>query len=210
MPLRVVVLGAGFGGLELSTLLSEKLGDQADITLIDHGDAFVFGFSKLDVVFGHKAAEAVRLPYADIAKQGVRFVKETITAIDAEARRVTTAGGTYEGDALVIALGADYDWDATPGLADAESEFYTVAGAERLASRLPEFNEGRALIAVGGAPYKCPPAPSEASLMLHDYLVARGIRDRCEITFALPLPSPVPPSPDTSRAFIAEFKRRGI
>ena len=50
MPLRVVVLGAGFGGLELSTLLSEALGEQLDLTLIDKNDAFVFGFSKLDDV----------------------------------------------------------------------------------------------------------------------------------------------------------------
>ena len=52
MSARIVVLGAGFGGLELSTVLSEELGDGVDVTLIDKGDAFVFGFSKLDVMFG--------------------------------------------------------------------------------------------------------------------------------------------------------------
>jgi sulfide:quinone oxidoreductase len=46
---RVLILGAGFGGLELATMLSEALGDDVDATLIDHGDAFVFGYSKLDV-----------------------------------------------------------------------------------------------------------------------------------------------------------------
>jgi sulfide:quinone oxidoreductase len=210
MPMRVVVLGAGFGGLELSTLLSDALGEDVDVTLIDKGDGFVFGFSKLDVVFGHATPDAVWLPYSEIAKPGVRFVKETVTAIDAETRSVTTDAGTYEGDALVIALGADYDWDATPGLAAAESEFYSVPGAEHLATRLPDFTEGRAVIAVGGAPFKCPPAPSEAALMLHDHLVERGVRDRCQITFAIPLPTPVPPSPETSRAFMAEFEQRGI
>jgi Pyridine nucleotide-disulphide oxidoreductase len=49
---RVVVLGAGFGGLELSTILSEELGESVDVTLIDRSDAFVFGYSKLDVMFG--------------------------------------------------------------------------------------------------------------------------------------------------------------
>ena len=45
------MLGAGFGGLELATTLSESLGDQSDVTVIDKADAFVFGYSKLDVMF---------------------------------------------------------------------------------------------------------------------------------------------------------------
>ena len=56
MPLRALVLGAGFGGLELSTRLAEELGDQVHVTLIDKSDAFVFGFSKLDVMFGRRSA----------------------------------------------------------------------------------------------------------------------------------------------------------
>ncbi|MGA8805025.1 MAG: NAD(P)/FAD-dependent oxidoreductase, partial [Solirubrobacterales bacterium] len=64
----------------MSTALSEALGEQVDVTLIDKGEAFVFGFSKLDVMFGREAPDAVRLPYRDFAKPGVRFVRETITA----------------------------------------------------------------------------------------------------------------------------------
>jgi NADPH-dependent 2,4-dienoyl-CoA reductase/sulfur reductase-like enzyme len=113
---RIVILGAGFGGLELATTLSEALGDDVAVTLIDKNDSFVFGYSKLDVLFGRATADAVRIPYARIAKPGVRFVQETITAIDPEARRVTTDADAHEADVLVIALGADYDLDATPGL----------------------------------------------------------------------------------------------
>ncbi|AZO48112.1 MAG: NAD(P)/FAD-dependent oxidoreductase [Mesorhizobium sp.] len=206
---RVLVLGAGFGGLELTSLLSETFGDGIDVTLIDKSDAFVFGFSKLDVMFGHRTADAVRLPYSNYAKPGVHLLRQTVTAIDPERRRVTTDGGVHEADFLVVALGADYDFDATPGLADT-NEFYTVAGAERLRDVLPTFTKGRALVGVCGAPYKCPPAPSECALMLHDYLVKRGVREACEINFVLPLPSPVPPSPETSRALVAAFVERNI
>src|SRR6266513_1793291 len=159
---RFVVLGAGFGGLELATFLSEALGSDAGITLIDENDAFVFGYSKLDVMFGRKEPREVRLLYDDFVKPGVRFLRETITAIDPEARRVTTNAGIHDADILVIALGADYDFDATPGLAEAGNEFYSVAGAERLATLLPSFSRGRAIVGVCGAPFKCPPAPSEA------------------------------------------------
>jgi sulfide:quinone oxidoreductase len=207
---RVVILGAGFGGLELSTMLSEALGEDADVTLIDKSDSFVFGFSKLDLMFGREAPETVRMPYRKLTKPGVRLLRETVTAIDPEARRVSTDAGVHEADVLVVALGADYDFDATPGLAAAGNEFYSVAGAERLASLIPDFSSGHAVIGVCGAPFKCPPAPSECALLLDDELNSRGVRDACRISFVVPLGSPVPPSPETSAALAEEFAKRDI
>ena len=207
---RVLVLGAGFGGLELTSILSATFGDTIDLVLIDRSDAFVFGFSKLDVMFGRATLDSVRIPYRSIAKPGVRVLQHEITAIDPAARRVTTDAGTFEADFLVIALGADYALDATPGLAEFGQEFYSVAGAARVRELLPAFPGGRIIVGVCGAPYKCPPAPSETALLLHDYFETRGIRDRCEITAVLPWASPVPPSPDTSRALVAAFAERRI
>ena len=209
MSERIIVLGAGFGGLELCTVLSDELGEDANVTLIDKGEAFVFGFSKLDVMFGRTTPEAVRMPYEKIDKPGVRYVRETVTAIDPEGKLVVTESGSHEADILVVALGADYDLDATPGLADAH-EFYSVAGAEELAGVIPGFSSGRAVIGVCGAPFKCPPAPSEACLLLHDHLVERGVRDDCQITFVIPFGTPVPPSPETSAALIEAFAERDI
>jgi sulfide:quinone oxidoreductase len=210
MSERIVVLGAGFGGLELCTMLSELLGEDADVTLIDKSDAFVFGFSKLDMMFRGAAPESLRMYYRDMVKPGVRVLRETITAIDPESRTVSTDAGTHAADVLVIALGADYDMDATPGLAEAGGEFYSVAGAERLAGVIPSFSRGRAVIGICGAPFKCPPAPSECALMLDDELRERGVRDACEISIVMPLGTPVPPSSETSAALEQEFAARGI
>lgn len=210
MKLRVGVLGAGFGGLELSTILSEALADRLDLTLIDKNDSFFFGFSKLDVMFGRKTPDAVRLSYSNIVKAGVVFRQETITAIDPEARRVTTNNGTYEADVLVIALGADYDLTATPGLTEGGNEFYSFAGAERLREVLPTFTKGHAIVGVTSAPFKCPPAPSEAALLLHEHLTTRGVRDACKISLVMPFGAPIPPSPATSRALLAAFAEREI
>jgi sulfide:quinone oxidoreductase len=207
---RVLILGAGFGGLEIATLLAERGGGEIEVTLIDKGEGFVFGFSKLELMFDRATVEEVRIPYAGLAKPGVTMVRETITAIDPAARRVTTEGGEYEGEAMVIALGADYDFDATPGLAAGGNEFYSVAGAERAAAAIAGFDRGEAVIGVCGAPFKCPPAPSECALLLDDELRARGVREQCRISFVIPLPSPVPPSPETSAALEAEFAERGI
>lgn len=210
MKLRVVVLGAGFGGLEVSAMLSEALPDRLDLTLIDKNDSFFFGFSKLDVMFGRKTSEAVRFAYSAIDKPGVRFRQETITGIDPQRRVVTTDRGTYEADVLVVALGADYDLEATPGLREGGNEFYSFAGAERLREVLPTFTKGRAIVGVTSTPFKCPPAPSEAALLLHDHLSAHGVRGACEISLVMPFGAPIPPSPASSRALLSAFAERGI
>lgn len=207
---RVLVLGAGFGGLELTTILSETFGGAIDVVLIDKSDAFVFGFAKLDVLFGRKMPAEVRNPYRDVVKPGVRFVQSTVRAIDPAAKKAVTDAGTFEGDVLVVALGADYDQAATPGLIEGGNEFYSVPGAIALRDVLPAFERGPAIIGVTGKSFKCPPAPSEAALLLHDYLTARGRRAAVDISVVMPFGTPIPPSPDTSVAVLAAFAERGI
>jgi sulfide:quinone oxidoreductase len=207
---RVLILGAGFGGLELATSLSDALGDEVAVTLIDKSDSFVFGFSKLDVMFGMAEPAAVRLPYRAIAKPGVEFRQETILAIDPDRKWAMTDGGTYEGDVLVVALGADYCPSATPGLVEGGHEFYSVAGAERLRGVLAEFRGGSVVVAVTTSHYKCPPAPSETAFLVHDYLVKRGLRDGSRITLVTPFGTPLPVSAEVGAAILRELSERGI
>jgi sulfide:quinone oxidoreductase len=207
---RVLVLGAGFGGLELTTQLSDELGDDAEIVLIDKGEGFVFGFSKLDVMFGRTVPEAVVHPYRDVVKPGVRFVQTEIRAIDPVARTVETDAGTFAGDVMVVALGADLDPAATPGLVEGGHEFYTVPGAFAVRDVLAEFPGGRVIVGVTSTPFKCPPAPSETALLVHDFLTERGLRDRSDVALLMPLPVPIPPSPVASEAILAAFAARDI
>jgi sulfide:quinone oxidoreductase len=208
--MRVVVLGAGFGGLELTAALSGEFGAAADVVLVDRSSAFVFGFSKLDVMFSRKEPDAVRHLYRDIVKPGVRFVQARITQIDPATRYVETSAGSFEADVLVIALGADLDPAATPGLVQGGNEFYTVPGALAAREALAHFKGGPVIVGVSAMPIKCPPAPSETALLLHDFLVERRLRDASEITLVMPTPAPVPPSPDASQALLAAFAERGI
>ena len=210
MSVHVVILGAGFGGLELASRLAEDLVDEVEVTLIDQSNSFLFGFSKLDLMFGKRSSQEVRLYYGDIAKPNVQFRQETIREIDPQARRVVTDQAQYEADVLVVALGADLDVSATPGLAEGGHEFYSVAGAERVRDVLPSFDAGVAVIGVLGPVFKCPPAPYEAALMLHDYLVQRGVRDDVTIHLISPLPSPIPVSQETSAAVVELLTEAGI
>lgn len=207
---RVVVLGAGFGGLEVAAALSERLGDDADVVLIDRAGVFVLGFSKLDVMFGRTSIDHVTHRYADLVRPGVHFVQATIEAIDPATREVLTDRGTFLADILVLALGADLHPEATPGLLEDGHEFYTVEGAVATGEALAAFEGGRVVVGVTGTPFKCPPAPSETALLVHDFLDEKGLLDRSRVSLAMPLPVPIPPAPDASRAILAAFAERGI
>lgn|GEM_PF-70016 len=209
-PARILVLGAGFGGLELSAALSSALGEDADVTLMDKAPGFVFGFSKLDVMFGKRSLAEVFHLYRDVSKPGLRFVQATVRSIDPLAKRVETNVGSFRGDVIVLALGADVDPGATPGLVEAGCEFYTNEGAFATSEAIAQFSGGRVIVGVTSAPFKCPPAPSETALLMHDYLAARGLRSRSAVELVMPLPTPIPPSPQASAALLAAFAEQGI
>jgi sulfide:quinone oxidoreductase len=207
---HVVILGAGFAGLELATRLSESLAGEVRTTLIDQNDSFTFGFSKLDVLFGRQTREDVLLHYSDLSKDGVEFRQERVTEIDPETRRVTTDDASYDADILVVALGADYDFAATPGFAEGGVEYYSVAGAERMRDALADFHSGTILIGILGHPFKCPPAPFEAALLLHDHFLERGVRDAVEIRTVGPMAAPVPITKKLSQKILDLLSERDI
>ena len=207
---HVVILGAGFGGLELATRLSETSADAVSVTLIDRNAAFFFGFSKLEVMLGRQSGEEIMLPYRELAKDGVEFRQETVTAVDAAARRVTTDAGSYDADFLVVALGADYDFAATPGFAEGGHDYYTLAGAERLRDALAGFKGGKVLVSILGQPFKCPPAPFEGSFMLDEHFKQQGIRDAVEMTTTFPMSRPVPVTGEVSQMFRDGLASRNV
>jgi sulfide:quinone oxidoreductase len=208
--MKVVIVGAGFGGLETATCLSETLGREVDVTLIDKSDRFVFGYSKLDVMFGRVSPDVIGLPYRAFNKAGVTIRQEIVTAIDPGAKRVTTDKASYDAEVLVVALGADYDVEATPGLTDGGHEFYSVDGALKVRDILPTFRGGTVVVGVMTPHYKCPPAPSEAAMLMHDYLTARGLRGRSRIVMTTPMSSPLPVSKAAGDGILARFAQLGI
>jgi sulfide:quinone oxidoreductase len=123
---------------------------------------------------------------------------------------VATGAATYDADFLVVALGADYDLAATPGFVEGGFEYYSVDGAERLRDELPSLHGGKVLLAVLSIPFKCPPAPYEGILLLHDYLVERGIRDATRLHVITPQPAPIPVSQQASEAVELTMAARGI
>jgi sulfide:quinone oxidoreductase len=161
-------------------------------------------------MLGRQSADDVRLHYREINRDGVDFRQETVIGLDPATRRVTTDAGVYDADFLVVAMGADYDMDATPGLEVGGFEYYTVAGAERLRDALADFEGGRVLVSVLGQPFKCPPAPFEGAFLLHEYFTQRGIRDSVQMTSTFPMQHPVPVTGEVAQMFRDALAARGI
>ena len=207
---HVVILGAGFGGLELSARLSAGFDDRIKITLNDKNEAFNIRFSKFELMFGRQGREDVNSYYRTIAKAGVEFRQELVTSIDPVSRRVVTEKGAYNADVLVVALGADYDLGATPGFAQGGHEFYSVAGALRLREVLLGVTSGNVVVAVLNEPFKCPPAPCEAAMLLDEYFSGRGTRGNIDISVISPWGIPIPASGPASTAILERFRARNI
>jgi sulfide:quinone oxidoreductase len=206
----VLILGAGFGGLELATRLSETAADAVQVTLIDRNDSFFFGFSKLEVMLGRQSAEEIRLPYGEIEKEGVEFRQETVTRVDPVSRRVRTDAAAYDADFIVVALGAEYDFAATPGFEQGGHEYYSLAGAERLRDALSSFKGGKVLLSILGQPFKCPPAPFEGSFLLDEHFTQLGIRDSVEMATTFPMARPVPVTGEVAQMFRDGLAARNV
>ena len=207
---RVLILGAGFGGLELSSRLSDSLADQVEVTLIDKNEGFIFGFSKFDLMLGRSSRSDVTYFYKDIAKPAVEFRQETVLSIDPVNRMVTTDKQSYETDVLVVALGAEFNIDSTPGFAEGGQEFYSVPGAIALHDTLKTFKAGKLVIGIIGQPFKCPPAPCEAAMLLDEWFEERGVADDIDISVVSQWAVPIPPSPDGTKAILKKFEERGL
>ncbi|MDX1689375.1 MAG: FAD-dependent oxidoreductase, partial [Candidatus Promineifilaceae bacterium] len=207
---EIVILGAGFGGLEAATGLSEGLDPSHRITLIDKVDHFYVGFSKFEVMFGRQPAERVKAYYADLAHERVNFVQGTIEAIDLEQKRVRTREDAFNYDYLIVALGAELAPELTPGFVEDGQEFYSLEGAERLYPVLDEFRSGTILLSIFGSPYKCPPAPYEAAFLLHDFYRAKGVREQVAIKMLIPAAVPLPVAPGAAEEVRRRFAERDI
>ncbi len=210
MAPHVLILGGGVGGVELSNALSKKAKHRAEITVIDRKSKFEFAPSFSWLMVGTRRPEQIQRDLTQITKRGIAFVQDEVTQISPSDHMVKTKASSFEYDYLVVALGAEYDYQTIPGLQRAH-HIYDLESAVRLRDELEKFNGGRIAIGVARTPFKCPAAPYEAALLIDHQLRKRGIRDKTSITFFTPEGQPLPAAgPEIGGKILPLFRDRGI
>jgi sulfide:quinone oxidoreductase len=132
-------------------------------------------------MLGERTYEQISQSRAALIAPGVRFVEAQVESLSLADRKVTAGGSPFPWDHLVIALGADLDMSAVPGLGEAAHTFYTIDGAQRLKGELERFSGGDVVILIPRLPFKCPPAPYEAAMLLHDLFERRGLAGKARL-----------------------------
>lgn len=176
-----VILGGGFGGLAAANALRGRLPAEHEVVVVDAAPRFHVGAGKTWVMLGERTYEEISQARAALLAPGVRLVEAEVRGISLGSRTVSAGAEPLRWDFLVIALGADLDLSAVPGLAEAAHTFYTVEGAQRLKGVLDAFAGGDVAILIPRTPFKCPPAPYEAAMLLHEALQRRGLGGKCRL-----------------------------
>jgi sulfide:quinone oxidoreductase len=211
MPVKVLIIGGGFGGLAAATELAKLAGSRVAVTVIDREPRFFMGFTKLWVAVGRRKAEECMHPRERLSRQGVEFILDEARGLDASRKELLTGAGPIPYDKLVLAPGLAVVPEAVPGLAEHGLNLYQMSGAEEVHAALRAFAGGDILLAVCAMPFKCPPAPYEAALLLDDFLRARGVRDKARIAIATPEPRPVPVlAPEIGNGVLAQLGAHGV
>lgn len=143
MKPRVLILGAGFGGLFTARELRKSMGDAVEIEIVSQENYFVFQPLLPEVGAGSIAPTHAVSPVRSLLK-GVFVRKATVDSVDLDRKIVTVFQGvqrrptevTY--DHLVIALGNAVDLSRTPGLTEHALRMKSLEDARRLRAHVIE------------------------------------------------------------------------
>lgn len=187
---RVVILGAGFGGIATAVALRDQLAADDEIILVDRRDDFAMGIRKTWAILGISPIAYGTRSLASLAERGIDFRRGTVTAIDPINRTAIVDGSDLDADALVVALGTEQRMEAIPGLAEHGQNAWDRAHLDQVHGIVDAFRGGRVVVGIFGTPYPCPPAPYELAILLGERFEARGIE--AEVTVFAPVPVVLP------------------
>ena len=208
MVKQILILGGGVGGTIVANLLTRRLGPQeAEITLIDSTGQHAYMPNWLYLPFNQvdELSDQVIRNERDLLSKRVHLVRGEVLKIDPQHKELIvrhgellrsgidgaqTSEAVHVYDYLIIATGARLVPSDLDGLREGAGQwhhFYSARGAIELRNALHEFEGGRIVIAIGGVPYRCPPAPLEFTFLLDEWLTKHGLRNRTELHYLYPL-----------------------
>jgi sulfide:quinone oxidoreductase len=191
---RIVILGSGFGGLTAANLLRKNLSLQHQIVVIDKNKFFMMGLVNLWILSGIRRLEDSQIALNKLENKEITFLNDEVTTIDISKKFIKTrSNNKLEYDYLIIALGAELAAEEIDGfIFNGGFNLYDAEQIPKLREKIVALRNGRIAICITNIPYKCPPAPYEASLLINDILAKNGVRDSIDIDFYTPAPIALP------------------
>lgn len=212
MAKHIVILGAGFGGLTAANVLRKNLDQDQRITVIDKKSWFMMGLVKLWVLEGTRKLEESKMPLEALNAKGIEYLNDDIIKIDTGTNRIQAKDhGWIHYDYLIVALGAELVPEKVPGFVERGHNLYDPQQVPVLREKLLSLKKGKVAIAIMGMPYKCPPAPYEASIIISNLLAKSGSRESVEIDVYSPAPIALPVAgPQISASVVEILSQHGI
>ena len=212
MDKRILILGAGFGGLAAATELRKSLEPNHRVIVVDRKKSFMMGLVKLWILEGSRRLEESQTPLDGLNTKGIEYLNDEVTRIDLASKRVQAKDhGWLEYDYLIVALGAELAPDRIAGFVGRGHNLYDAQAVPELREKLLALKRGKVAVTIMGMPYKCPPAPYEASMLIDSMLTRHGTRNNIEIDIYAPAPIALPVAgPQISANVVEIVSQRGI